>query len=194
MSENKPDKALGPTDIKRLNRQWRKRTTGRIALLLHALTSPYNTGSIIRSAAVFGVEKIYICGSTPAPGEASVGKMAMGCEKHLEVVSLDESGAGAIDYLRNDGWSPVGLELTQEATPLHEGRHRHSSASADVCLVVGNEAHGLPPSVLASCDGSVYLPQPGKVASLNVAVATAVAVHELRRQEWEQDTGDSQVP
>ena len=42
---------LGMTEVKRLNRGWRRRTTARIALLLDSVGQPYNVGSIIRTAA-----------------------------------------------------------------------------------------------------------------------------------------------
>ena len=169
-------KPLGPTDIKRLNRTWRRRTENRIALMLCALSNPFNTGSIIRSAAVFGVDTLYMYGATPEPRDASVQKMAMGTDKHLEIVRIEN-----IAQVREDGYSPVALELTADATPIHEAQLKD-----DVCLVLGNEAHGVSPAILDGCDATVFIPQPGKVASLNVAVSAAVAIHELRRKEWSQ--------
>jgi tRNA (guanosine-2'-O-)-methyltransferase len=38
--------------------------------------------------------------------------------------------------------------------------------------------------MLAACDAVAFLPQLGRVGSLNVATATAIAIYELRRQEW----------
>jgi tRNA (guanosine-2'-O-)-methyltransferase len=63
--------------------------------------------------------------------------------------------------------------------PLHE-----APLDGDVCLVLGHEDKGLSPATLALCDAIAYLPQPGKVGSLNVAVAAAVALAEARRREW----------
>ena len=42
---------LRPTDVKRLNREWRRRTEGRLALLLDSVSQPFNVGSIVRTAA-----------------------------------------------------------------------------------------------------------------------------------------------
>ncbi len=173
-------KPLGPTDIKRLNRSWRRRTEESVALMLCALSNPFNTGSIIRSAAVFGVDTLYLYGATPEVREASVQKMAMGTDKHLEIVRIED-----IAQVRKDGYSPVALELTADAVPLHEAK-----LSSPVCLILGNEAHGLPASIIAASDATVYIPQPGKVASLNVAVSAAVALHELRRREWSEQGSD----
>ena len=60
-----PPRQLRPTDVKRLNREWRRRTEGRLALLLDSVGQPFNVGSIIRTAAAFGVESVWLCGNTP---------------------------------------------------------------------------------------------------------------------------------
>ena len=44
-------KQLRPTDLKRLHREWNRRSTGRLALLLDGVQSPFNVGSIVRTAA-----------------------------------------------------------------------------------------------------------------------------------------------
>ena len=46
-----PVKPLGPTDLKRLHREWRRRTEGRVALLLDGVQTPFNVGAILRTAA-----------------------------------------------------------------------------------------------------------------------------------------------
>jgi tRNA (guanosine-2'-O-)-methyltransferase len=53
-----------------------------------------------------------------------------------------------------------------------------------VCLAVGGEDHGCSPALLAAVDAVAYIPQIGRVGSLNVAVAAAVALAEARRREW----------
>lgn len=85
----------------------------------------------------------------------------------------------AVAVARADGLAPVALELCEGAAPLHE-----ASLAGDLCLVVGNEDKGLSAAVLAACVAAAYLPQPGKVGSLNVAVATGIALAECRRREW----------
>lgn len=85
----------------------------------------------------------------------------------------------AVAAARAEGLRPVAVELCDGAVPLHE-----AALADDLCLVVGNEDKGLSPAALAACDAAVYLPQPGKVGSLNVAVATGIALAECRRREW----------
>ena len=56
--------------------------------------------------------------------------------------------------------------------------------SSPVCFAIGHEDHGLGKETLLACDAVGFVPQLGKVGSLNVAVAAALAVYEARRQEW----------
>lgn len=171
-------KQLSPTDLKRLHREWNRRTIGRVALLLDSVVSPYNVGSIVRTAAAYRVEHLYLAGNTASPASSKSGKVSMGTERYLSWTSF-ERGPEAADAAREDGFSVVGLELADAAVPMHQLR-----AGTDVCLAIGNEDHGLSPATLAACDAVGFLPLLGRVGSLNVATAAAVALYELRRQEW----------
>jgi tRNA (guanosine-2'-O-)-methyltransferase len=58
------------------------------------------------------------------------------------------------------------------------------AVTAPVCLVVGHEDRGLSPEALAACDAVTFIPQLGRIGSLNVGTATAIALYELRRRDW----------
>ena len=81
-----------------------------------------------------------------------------------------------------DGFVIVGLELADESVPFFELDLR-----GDICIALGNESNGLNDTALACCDAVGYIPQLGRVGSLNVAAATAVAIYETRRQGWQED-------
>jgi tRNA (guanosine-2'-O-)-methyltransferase len=179
-------KTLSTTEIKRLNRAWRRRSEGRLALTLVSLSNPFNVGSIMRSAAVFGVETVWLVGATPGPADAKVKKTGLGTESGIPTPRVD-TVAEAAAAARAAGFRVVALELASDAQPIASYEF-----SGPTCLVIGNEGHGLPPSALAACDVAVYVPQPGRVASLNVATATSIALYEVRRQGWAaQPTGMS---
>ncbi len=171
-------KQLGPTDLKRLHREWHRRSTGRVALLLDAVGSPFNVGAIVRSAAAYRVDHLYLGGGATSPAHPKAGKTALGTDRYLTWTSFERS-PDAADAARIDGFRVVGLELADGAVPLHE-----LPPGADVCLAVGHEDHGLSPATLAACDEVAFLPLLGRVGSLNVATATAIALYELRRRGW----------
>lgn len=177
-------KTMSTTEIKRLNRAWRRRSEGRIALALVSLSNPFNVGSIMRSAAVFGVETVWLVGATPGPAEAKVKKTGLGTESGIPTPRTG-TAAEAAAAARAAGFRVVALELAGEAEPILA-----YDFNQPTCLVIGNEGHGLPPSALFECDAAVYVPQPGRVASLNVATATSIALYEVRRQAWTAGLGD----
>jgi tRNA (guanosine-2'-O-)-methyltransferase len=171
-------KQLDSTGLKRLHREWRRRTESRLALILESVESPFNVGSIVRTAAAYRVERVWLCGSTATLDNTNVKKTAMGTERYLSVAT-EAKTADAIGAARHDGYVVVAVELADVARPMHE-----VDLGAAVCLVVGHEDRGLTPSTIAACDVIAYLPLAGRVGSLNVATATAVALYEARRQEW----------
>ncbi|HEX5997018.1 MAG TPA: TrmH family RNA methyltransferase [Jiangellales bacterium] len=169
---------LRGTDLKRLHRTWKRRSSVRLGLLLDGVQSPFNVGAMVRTAAAFGVTDLYLVGRTASARDAKAQKMAMGTDRYLAVTSIAESGP-AVARAREAGYFVVGIELTDDARPLHE-----LELSRDVCLAVGAEDHGLSAACVRSCDALAYIPQIGKVGSLNVAAAAAIACYEVRRQDW----------
>jgi tRNA (guanosine-2'-O-)-methyltransferase len=174
---------LGPTDLKRLHRSWQRRTSQRVAVLLDGVQSPFNVGSIARTAAALRVDHLYLAGATVSPAHPKAGKTSMGTERYLTWTAFGQP-ADAVAEARRDGYLVVGLELAGGAVALHE---LVLDDSAEVCVAVGHEDHGLSSACLAACDAVAYIPQLGRVGSLNVATATAIALYEFRRRQWSRD-------
>jgi tRNA (guanosine-2'-O-)-methyltransferase len=172
-------KQLDSTGLKRLHRDWRRRTDGRLALILDSVQSPFNVGAIVRTAAAYRADHVWVSGTTPGLDASSIGKVALGTERYLTWTAVD-TVTDAISAAQEQGYRVVAIELADEATPLHE-----LAPGPATCLVLGNEDHGVPPKALAAVDACAYLPQLGRVGSLNVATAAAIAMYEVRRKEWE---------
>jgi tRNA (guanosine-2'-O-)-methyltransferase len=170
---------LDGTGLKRLHRDWRRRSDGRVALLLDGVASTWNVGSILRTAAAERVEHLWFTATATGPRAPGVAKTALGTDRYL-TWTIGGTGAECAAEIKAAGWTVVGVELTDEAAPLHE----LDLAAGPVCLAIGHEDHGLAPATLAECDAVGFVPQLGRVGSLNVATATAIAIYETRRQEW----------
>jgi tRNA (guanosine-2'-O-)-methyltransferase len=169
---------LRPTEVKRLNREWRRAAGSHLAVLLDSVSQPFNVGSIVRSAAAFGAEQLWLCGNTAPFGHPGVGKTALGTQRLVRATQEPDPVAAA-KAAAALGLRVVAVELAAGAVPLHE-----APLDGDVCLAVGNEDHGCTAALLAVADAVTYIPQPGRVGSLNVAVAAAVAMAEVRRRNW----------
>jgi tRNA(Leu) C34 or U34 (ribose-2'-O)-methylase TrmL len=146
--------------------------TRALFLVLHAIGKDRNIGSLLRTAVAFGAQ-VLVCGAN----ERSVNTLgAKGSERHAHVRSFPGRGglAAAAAWLRARGVRLLGLEIAAGALPVTGRPFRGATA-----LLPGNEALGLTGAQKALCDGFVYVPQYGNgTASLNVAAATAIALHE----------------
>src|SRR6202046_1053644 len=114
-----PPRQLRPTDVKRLNREWRRRTEGRLALLLDSVSQPFNVGSIVRTAAAFGVESVWLGGNTPHLDLPPVGKNALGPHRFVSAYR-EPSPAAAAKSAAEDGFRVVAVELAAGALPLFD--------------------------------------------------------------------------
>lgn len=171
-------RSLGSTDLKRLHREWRKQAPGRVGLLLDSVATPANVGSILRTAAAMRVDDVWLCGQTPDPSHPGVGKTALGSERYL-TLHVTEKPADAVAEVAAAGYRLLAVELAERAEPIHA-----ADLSGAVCLAVGHEDRGLTAVVLGAAEDAVFIPQLGKIGSLNVATAASIAVYEARRQGW----------
>src|ERR1700727_1336155 len=173
-----PPRQLRPTDVKRLNRSWRRATGARVALLLDSVTQPFIVGMIVRSAAAFGAEHIWLCGNSATLDHPSAAQTALGTQRLLSW-EREPDPVGAAKAARADGLRVVAIEQAAGAYPLHE-----APLHCDVCLHLGNDAPGSSHALLAVADAVAYIPLVGRVGSLNVSAAAAIALAEARRREW----------
>lgn len=169
---------LTSTELKRLHRSWRKKEPRRLALLLEGIGGPFNLGAMLRTAAAYRVEHLYLAAMQIDPTSTNVGKTALGADRYVEW-SVHETFEAAANAARDKGFSLVGLELAEGAEPIHE-----ASLPSPICLVIGHEDRGLSKTALGACDSAVFLPQLGRIGSLNVATAASISMYEVRRRDF----------
>ncbi len=173
-------RSLGSTELKRLHREWRRQAPGKVGLLLDSVATPYNVGSILRTAAALRVDDVWICGQTALETHDSTQKTALGSQRFLTFHHTEEAAAGVAEA-KAAGYRVVGIELADQAKPIHE-----VDLTGSVCLALGHEDRGLSAPVLAAVDALAFIPQLGRIGSLNVATAASIALYETRRQAWPQ--------
>lgn len=159
-------------DIINLYRSQKERA---LIIILDGIEDPQNLGSLIRSAHVAGVHGVVIPKHRAAPVTATVNKASAGALEHTLVARVTNL-ASTINYLKKQGVWIIGTTMEAQRT-IYELDLR-----SDVAFVVGSEGKGIRPLIKRHCDFLVSIPMKGKVSSLNVAVAGAIALFEAVRQ------------
>ena len=119
-----------------------------------------------------------MCGQTADPTHGATQKTALGTQRYLNFHRIDDP-ADAVAAAKAAGYRVVGIELADRAEPLHA-----VNLTGATCLALGHEDRGLSQPVLDGAEALAFIPQLGKVGSLNVAVAASIALYEARRQGW----------
>ena len=147
-----------------------------LVLIAHNIRSAYNVGALLRTADSLGISKVYLTGYTPTSDHTRVKKTALGAEDTVETV-VETDVVQVIERLRSEGYRIVGLELDERAVSIE------TYQAPEVCaLLIGNEREGIAPSLRTRCDDLVMIEQRGMKESMNVAVATGIAVYQLLRR------------
>ena len=155
----------------------------KLSVVLHNIRSAHNVGSIFRTADAAGVEKIFLCGITPAPFDRlksirpDFAKVSLGAERSVEWESV-KTTAQAIKRLKAEGYAVFAVEQSKRSVPYYGASF---DPDAKIALVLGNEVKGLPPSIIGSADQVLEIPMYGKKESLNVAVAFGIVAFGLLR-------------
>ena len=132
-------------------------------LVLANITDPGNMGTLIRTAAACNLKSVIIVD---------------GCDPWSPKVLQSTAGA-SVNLFQ---WTWVELlshkkDLQLTALVVKQGELPAKIDSTRALIVVGNEAHGIPPEWLEQCDQQITLPMPGDTESLNAAVAGSIALY-----------------
>jgi 23S rRNA (guanosine2251-2'-O)-methyltransferase len=146
-------------------------------LLLDQVTDPRNVGAILRSAAAFGAACVVLQDRHAPPETGALARAASGALDIVPVVR-EVNLSRAIASLQKAGFWVMGLAGDASRT-LAEARPRDRR----VALVLGAEDTGLRRLQRETCDELVRLPITPAMESLNVAVAAAVALYEVIRED-----------
>lgn len=155
-----------------------------LILIANDIRSAHNVGSIFRTASGAGVEKIYLTGYTSQPvregklyksrAEKDLAKTALGAEYEVPFDYIENVERCIVD-IKNNGYHVIGLEQSERSVD-----YRTPPKENKVALLIGTEVEGIPEELKALCDTLYEIPMAGEKNSLNVSVATGIALYALR--------------
>jgi 23S rRNA (guanosine2251-2'-O)-methyltransferase len=141
-----------------------------VLLVLDQITDPHNVGAILRTAAAFAVTAVMTTARHSPEVTGVLAKAASGALEYVSIVTVPNI-ARALDALREKNVLVVGLDgagdVALGALPL----------TKPVALVLGAEGKGLRQLTRTTCDYVARLDLPGRIKSLNVSNATALALY-----------------
>ena len=146
-----------------------------LIVVLDAIEDPHNVGAIVRTVDAAGGDGLVRQSRHAARLDGAAAAASAGAVAHVKIAEVVNI-ARAIEILKNAGVWTVGLD--GEAPK----RYDEVDLTLPTAIVVGAEGTGLRRLVRERCDWLVSIPMAGHVHSLNVSVATGVALFEAVRQ------------
>jgi 23S rRNA (guanosine2251-2'-O)-methyltransferase len=146
-----------------------------LVVVLDGIEDPHNLGAILRTVDAAGAAGVVRQTRHAAPVGAAAARASAGAAAHVTIVEV-VNVARALEELKEAGVWTVGLTGDAPA------RYDEVDLTLPTALVVGAEGRGLRRLVRDRCDWLVSIPMAGRVSSLNVSVAAAVALFEAVRQ------------
>ena len=141
------------------------------SLVLDRLQDAGNVGSILRSAAAFGVRQVLALKGTAALWSPKVLRAGMGAHfglRLIEGLQPDDLAVLSVPLLATSSHAEQSIEQVHLPQPA--------------AWVMGHEGQGVQPALMQRCSLTLRIPQPGGEESLNVAAAAAVCLYESARQ------------
>ncbi|MDD5362782.1 MAG: RNA methyltransferase [Ignavibacteria bacterium] len=147
-----------------------------IYVLCDNIRSIFNVGAIFRASDGAFVEKIYLTGYTPYPPRKEIEKVALGATLSVPWEYVKDP-LDAVRDLKQKGIKICSLELTDNGKMIWDLKKE----DFPLCIILGNEITGVAKELIDESDFAVELPMLGMKQSLNVSVATGIALYEMVR-------------
>ncbi len=155
-------------DIKTLlkNLEGKKRS---MIIALDQITDPHNVGAIIRSAVAFGADALITTKDNAVIDSPSLAKASSGGIEDIEIAAVSNL-VMSLKQLSEAGYWIVGMDSSTEL-PINKVAEYEK-----VVIVMGSEGEGLRRLTIENCDLTLKIPMSGKMESLNVSNAAAIAM------------------
>ena len=144
-----------------------------LVIVLDSIRSKNNVGAMFRNCDAFRVEKLYLCGYTPAPPDRDISKTSLGAEESV-AWEHQQDILSVVRRLKQEGYLIVSVEQVEGSIALPDFE---VAANAKYALVMGNEVGGVEQAVVDESEFVVEIPQFGTKHSLNIAVAAGIVMH-----------------
>lgn len=142
-----------------------------LLVMLDHIEDPHNFGAIIRTSEALGVDAIIIPNDRSVGINSTVVKTSAGAIYNMPIIRVANL-TSAINKLKNNGYWIVGSDM--------DGiEYTNVDYKIPICLVIGNEGHGMSKVVSNNCDYIVKIPMIGNINSLNASVSCGILLAQI---------------
>ena len=145
-------------------------------LMLESIRDPGNMGTVLRTAAAFGVDAVIMSRDCADIYNPKTVRAAMGALFKVGVLSCDDF-IETIEILKSSGRRVYAAALDKNAVRLDEVEFERFDTA-----VIGNEGHGLSQEAISACTRSLYIPMEEGCESLNAAIAASVIMWSMYKK------------
>ena len=162
--------AFAYSELKTILAKVQEKGASALVLALDGVTDPHNFGAVLRSAAAVGVDGVVIPERRSAQVNETVVRASAGTAGNVAVARVVNLGR-ALEELKEAGAWLYGLAAGPGSVDYLDEPFDRATV-----LVMGAEGEGLHQKIAERCDRILRIPMPGRVESLNISAAAAVAL------------------
>ena len=152
-----------------------------LVIVANDINDPRNVGGLFRLSDALGIEKLYLCGDTPAPPNTKINKTSRSTEKHVSFEYHVDAEA-LVTSFKSSGILIVSLEISSSSIAISSDEFAETiDGKKPVCLILGSENTGVSDNLLSLSDLTVHIPMHGNNSSMNIVSATSIAGFEITR-------------
>lgn len=152
-----------------------ERKTFPITLVCDHIYFQQNIGSLFRISEAFGVENIIFLGKDIPLTPRKINKTSRSTHLHVSHIVIEET-VELIDYLIENNFEIIALEITSNSKPLKEVIIPEDKK---IALLIGSEIDGISDKLLEISNQIVHINMFGKNSSMNVVQAVSIILYEL---------------
>ena len=140
-------------------------------VMLDHLEDPHNFGAIIRTCEALGVDAIIIPKDRNVTVNATVVKTSAGAIYNMPIIAVANL-LSSVNKLKDMGYWIIGTDMTGDD-------YTKIDYNMPICLIVGNEGHGMSKVLKDNVDFMAKIPMVGKINSLNASVSLGIVLSRI---------------
>jgi 23S rRNA (guanosine2251-2'-O)-methyltransferase len=147
-----------------------------LLLVLDEVQDPHNIGACLRTADAIGVDAVVVSKNRSPALTPVIRNVASGAAETVPYIMVSNI-ARALEKIKDNNVWVMGTSGDASHT-IYD-----CNVNSRLALVMGSEGKGMRRLTREACDELISIPMQGSVESLNISVATAVCLYEIRRQQ-----------